>query len=142
MTKKKPGAKRGRPRKDVHDQAIVDLAEALARVLPLQGYKLGPERLRNLALALIEARARQHTSDEREKLPPRFRRSGLSLVHELPATVSYKGREGAIAQKLRDGKIKARPDVVARIVDDLTRSWYIGRALEVLGHFLSPQKPK
>jgi hypothetical protein len=36
----------------------------------------------------------------------------MPLSHELPVTVPYKGREGAIAEKLNRGKIKPRPDVV------------------------------
>jgi hypothetical protein len=102
--------KRGRPRKDEDDQEVVDLAAAFAKVRGL-----GPQRARDLALSWLEGTARKHTPEEREKLPRRFRRSALPLLtHEL--AVSYKGREGGIAEKLASGQLKPRPDVVDEIV--------------------------
>jgi hypothetical protein len=104
----RPRRGRGRPRKDAVDLIVVVLAAAFAEV-----YRLGPHAARDLALAFKEGHAREIPSDERAKLPRRFRRAGwMPLKHELPVTVPYKGREGAIAEKLNRGKIKPRPDVV------------------------------
>jgi hypothetical protein len=121
---------RGRPRKDADDQLVIDMADALAKV-----YGLRPQASRDLALALKEGHAREITPKERAKLPRRFQRQGWILLrHELPITATYKGREGAIAAKLKRGKIKPRPDVVQALTR-LLRMLATKETAAVLGTF-------
>jgi len=108
---------RGRPRKDDDDLIVVDLAAFFFSVFS-EHSGLGPQQARDLALAWKEGRGRELTPKEREKLPRRFQRAGIVVRFELPVKkkgrkpVTYKGREGAIAEKLARGAIKPRPGVV------------------------------
>lgn len=107
---------RGRPRKDDDDQIVVDLAAFFSVFSEYSG--LGPQQARDLALTWKEGSERELTPKEREKLPRRFQRAGIVVRFELPVKkkgrkpVTYKGREGAIAEKLARGAIKPRPGVV------------------------------
>jgi len=102
--------RRGRPPRD--DQMVVDMAAAL-----MEAYGLGPQRAHDLALAFAEGRAVTPA-----KLPPKLPRGSrkaaqgsLLVVYELPQT--FEGRSATIAQKLRRGDIRPRPDVVAALVE-------------------------
>jgi hypothetical protein len=98
---------RGRPPNE-SDQIIIDMAAALMEVSTL-----GPQQARDLALALLEG----HLTTPKN-LPRGYRRmpkSSILTTHELPVT-SFKGREGNVADKVKRGTIKPRPDVVAGFV--------------------------
>ena len=100
---------RGRP-PNKNDQVIIDMAAALMEISTL-----GPQQARDLALALLEGHLTTPAN-----LPRGHRRMAASSVlsaRELPVmTTSFKGREGNIADKVKRGAIKPRPDVVAGFV--------------------------
>jgi hypothetical protein len=119
MAKRVPRRPRGRPPNEndiATDQHVVDMAAALAEV-----YGLGPQRARDLARALAEGRMVSAS-----KLPRGARKAapGSALKsYALPrALESYDKR-------LKRGKIKPRPEVVAWLVAML-------RAFRLLDHLL------
>jgi hypothetical protein len=82
---------RGRPPNE-SDQIIIDMAAALMEVSTL-----GPQQARDLALALLEG----HLTTPKN-LPRGYRRmpkSSILTARELPVT--FKGREGNVADKVR-----------------------------------------
>jgi hypothetical protein len=98
--------RRGRP-PNKSDQIIIDMAAALMEVSTL-----GPQQARDLALALLEG----HLTTPKS-LPRGYRRmpkSSILTARELPVT--FKGREGNVADKVKRGTIKPGPDVVAGFV--------------------------
>jgi hypothetical protein len=109
MTKKKPGAKRGRPPKDANDKIVRELALAFELIRGL-----GPQQARDMALACLEGIPDKPTKLPRgnRKAPARSRLTAFVLPH---ATI--KGREGAIAKNRRGGLV--RPDVVRAWIDVL-----------------------
>jgi hypothetical protein len=111
--------RRGRPPTDANDQIIVDATAAL-----MEAYALGPQRARDLAMVLLEARLVTPTKIPRGGRNPKP--GSLLVGGRLPVT--FKGREATIMQKTRRGKLTPRPDVVAALVsilrakdDDLLR---------------------
>jgi hypothetical protein len=93
--------KRGRPRKDMIDQLVVDLAAAV-----MENTALGSQEARDLALAWLEGKEKTAT-----KLPRGARKAAphsVLLGYSLPAT--FEGRADAIRRK----HLKPRHDFVAR----------------------------
>jgi hypothetical protein len=104
---KRKRRRRGRPPKHADDQIIIDMAAALMEVSTL-----GPQQARDFALALLEG----HLTTP-ENLPRGHRRMPVPSIlaaRELPT--AFKSREGNIADKIKRGVIKPRPDVVAGFV--------------------------
>jgi hypothetical protein len=118
MAKRVPRRPRGRPPNEndiATDQHVVDMAAALAEV-----HGLGPQRARDLARALAEGRmvpAFKLPRGARKAAPGSLKSYALPLALE-----SYDKR-------LKRGKIKPRPEVVAWLVAML-------RAFRLLDHLL------
>ena len=102
--------RRGRPPREdrvIADQIVVDMAAALA-----EAYGLGPQRARDLALALLEGKIVTPT-----RLPRGVGKVSAASVlacYRLPKTVT--GRHASVVRNLKSGKVRSRPDVVAGMV--------------------------
>jgi hypothetical protein len=99
--------KRGRPRKDVDDQIVVDAALA-AQLL----YGLGPQQARDFALALLEGRRVAPSNLPRGA----WKAPAGSVLASYELIPKVRGREATVARKLNRGAIKPRPDVVLALV--------------------------
>jgi hypothetical protein len=126
MTKRKPNAVRGQPRRDKNDQLVIDLAAAFRLA-----WQLGVQGASDLAIGLLEGQEVQATKRPRGRRPQDWRVVGFQNF-----AAEFRNRTDYLAKKSKRG-LPPRADVVLALAAAL-QSGDEGALLGVLKKMLIP----
>jgi hypothetical protein len=122
-TKKKPNARRGRPRRDYSDDPDLEVA---AWAIALQGaWGLSERMAIDLALAICRGEAVPPT-----KVPRGAKKiGGLLTGYALPMERQFRSRNADIRRKLKAGKLRPDPMATVKVARLLFKVQQIARSV-------------